>query len=206
MVLFPALACLHIDRSFVRLNVRSANQLAPHGGDHWDQQLANFQDPAVQRCAADFQSEVPFQNHALAMQGRVIAILADDRVDDNPVTRQALLDDPWWQRCGNHSEFLTRPASPFLSFRDQHEVLRWLHIQLGTLLVADHHWLIAAFHNTLTSGPGYSWGAPPNAQPEKPITESDHHLVGCPDSATPGKRPAGAGCAIIAHKTFTALP
>ena len=68
----------------------------------------------------------------------MIAILADDRVDDDPVTRQALLDDPWWQRCRNHSEFLTRPASPFLSFRDQHEVLRWFHVQLGTLLVANN--------------------------------------------------------------------
>ena len=29
------------------------------------------------------------------MQGQVIAILADDRLNDDPVTRQALLDDPW---------------------------------------------------------------------------------------------------------------
>src|SRR5262249_8815927 len=58
----------------------------------------------------------------------------------------------------------------------------------------------------LTSGPGYNWGPPPNAEPEKPTAQSDHHLVGCPDSPTPGKRPAEAGCAIIAHKTFTTLP
>jgi hypothetical protein len=31
------------------------------------------------------------------MQGQVIAIFADNRVDDDPVTRQALLDDPWRQ-------------------------------------------------------------------------------------------------------------
>jgi hypothetical protein len=31
------------------------------------------------------------------MQRRVIAIFADDRLDDDPVTRQALLDDPWRQ-------------------------------------------------------------------------------------------------------------
>jgi hypothetical protein len=31
------------------------------------------------------------------MQGQVIAILADDCLDDDPVTRQALLDDPWRQ-------------------------------------------------------------------------------------------------------------
>src|ERR1035437_10761581 len=93
VVLTSALACLHIDWGFIRLNVTSANQLPPHGGDHRNQQLADFEDPAVQRRTTDFQAEVPFQNHALPMQRRVIAILADDRVDDNPVTRQALLDD-----------------------------------------------------------------------------------------------------------------
>ena len=99
MILSSALVHLHIDRGFVRLNVTSANQFSPHRGDHRDQQLADFQDPAVQRRSADFQAEVSFQNHALPMQGRVIAILADDRVDDDAVTRQALLDDPWRQRC-----------------------------------------------------------------------------------------------------------
>src|SRR5438094_3568124 len=95
MILSPALACLHIDWGFVRLNVTPADQLSPHCHDHRDQQLADFENPAVQRCSADFQAEVPLQNHALPMQGHVIAILADDRVDDNAVTRQALLDDPW---------------------------------------------------------------------------------------------------------------
>jgi len=39
------------------------------------------------------------------MQGCVITILADDRVDDDPVTRQALLDDP----CGSGAA--TTPSS-----------------------------------------------------------------------------------------------
>src|SRR5271154_3982594 len=97
VVLTSALACLHIDWGFIRLNVSSTNQLPPHGGDHRDQQFTDFQNPAVQRCAADFQAEVPFQNHALPMQGRVIAVFANDRVDDDAVTGQALLNDPWWQ-------------------------------------------------------------------------------------------------------------
>ena len=97
MVLTSALACLHIDWGFIRLNVTSADQFSPHCRDHRDQQFAYFQDPAVQRCAADFQAEVPFQNHALPMQRRVIAIFADDRLDDDPVTRQAFLDYPWRQ-------------------------------------------------------------------------------------------------------------
>src|SRR6266550_111772 len=90
-----AIACLHIDWGFIRLNVTSADQFSPHCRDHRDQQLTDFEHPTVQRCAADFQAEVPFQNHALPMQGCVIAIFADDRLDDDAVTRQALLDDPW---------------------------------------------------------------------------------------------------------------
>ena len=94
VVLTSAFAHLHIHRRFIRLNVTAADQLSPHRRDHRDQQLADFQNPAVERGAADFQVEVPFQNHALTMQGQVIAILADDCLDDDPVTRQALLDDP----------------------------------------------------------------------------------------------------------------
>ncbi len=47
VVLSSALACLHINRGFICLNVTSTNQLSPHGGDHRDEQLADFEDPAV---------------------------------------------------------------------------------------------------------------------------------------------------------------
>ena len=85
MILPPALVHLQVDRGFVRLNVTSANQFSPHRGDHRDQQLPDFQDPAVQRRTADFQAGVRV---ALPMQGRVIAILADDRIDNDAVTRR----------------------------------------------------------------------------------------------------------------------
>src|SRR6202030_2823256 len=126
VILSPALMCLHIDWGFVRLNIASANQLSAHRRDHRDQQLADFQDPTVQRRAADLQADISFQNHALPMQRCVIAVLADDCVDDDPVTGQTPLDDPRRQWCRNHSKFLTRPACPLLSFRDQDEVLRRL--------------------------------------------------------------------------------
>src|SRR5713226_6776686 len=87
VILSLALARLHIDWGFVGLNVTSANQLSPHCRDHRDQQLADFEDPAVQSCSADFQTDVPFQNHALSVERSVIAIFADDRVDDDAVTR-----------------------------------------------------------------------------------------------------------------------
>jgi len=150
VILSSALAHLHIHRGFIGLYVSSADQLSSHRGDHRDQQLADFENPAVQRRSADFQADVSFHNYALSMKGYVIAILADDRLNDDAVARQALLDDPWGQWCRNHSKFLTRLASPFLSFRDQYEVLRRLHIQLGTLFVADHHrFFAAAFAHTL---------------------------------------------------------
>src|SRR5208282_2779998 len=60
MILSSALAHLHIDWGFVRLNVISTNQLSPHRSDHRDQQLADFEDPAVQRCSADFQADISF--------------------------------------------------------------------------------------------------------------------------------------------------
>jgi hypothetical protein len=97
VILSSALACLHIHGRFIRLNVTAADQLPPHRGDHRDQQLSDFEYPAVQRRSADFQADVSLQNHALPMQGHVIAIFADDRLDDDPVTRQALLDDSWGQ-------------------------------------------------------------------------------------------------------------
>src|SRR5260370_2847862 len=118
VILSPALACLHLDWGFIRLNVTPVDQLSPHCRDHRDQQLADFEDPAVQRCSADFQAEVPFQNHALPMQRRVVAILANDRVDNDAVTRQALLDDPWRRGRRDAAEIPPRPGSPVLSFRD----------------------------------------------------------------------------------------
>src|SRR5579864_1535731 len=67
VILSAALACLHIDWRFIRLNVTAADQLSPHRRDHRDQQLADFEHPAVQRRAADLQADVSFQNHTLPM-------------------------------------------------------------------------------------------------------------------------------------------
>jgi hypothetical protein len=46
---------------------------------------------------------------------------------------------PRWHRGREHSKFLARAAYSLLSLRDQHEVLRRLHIQLRTVLMANHH-------------------------------------------------------------------
>src|SRR5438270_12346223 len=44
--------------------------------------------------------------------------------DALPISRQALLDDPWRQGRRDNAEFLTRPASSLLSFRDQYKIDR----------------------------------------------------------------------------------
>jgi hypothetical protein len=105
---------------------------------HGDQQLAHFQDPTVKCRPAEFYTAVPFQHRALSIQRQMIAILADHRVDHDLVTGQTLFNDSWWQRSRDHTLFLARLAGALLTLADQHEVLRRLHIQLGTFLVTDH--------------------------------------------------------------------
>ncbi len=67
VVLTSALACLHIDWRFIRLNITSADQFSPHGRDHRDQQLAHFEGPSVQRPTfhgdplPGFSAKVPLQ-------------------------------------------------------------------------------------------------------------------------------------------------
>ena len=48
--------------------------------------------------------------------------------------------------------------------------------------------------------------SPTRASQAASSSAPDHHLVGCPDSPTPGKRPADAPCAIVARTVFAALP
>jgi hypothetical protein len=74
----------------------------------------------------------------------------------------------------------------------------------ATMVKTNGKWLIAAFHNTLTLGLGYTFSPAPAS--EQTSAEPGHHLVACPDSPTSGKRPVGADCAIVAHRTFAALP
>jgi len=40
----------------------------------------------------------------------------------------------------------------------------------------------------------------------KPAADSAHHLLACDDSATPGKKPLDANCAILVHTHFAFLP
>lgn len=63
----------------------------------------------------------------------------------------------------------------------------------ATMVKVNGKWLIAAFHNTLTSGPGYNWGSPPNAQQDKPTAQSGHHLVGCPRFTNSRQETSGGG-------------
>jgi len=74
----------------------------------------------------------------------MITILAHHRVDHDLITGQALLNDSWRQRGRDHTLFLARLAGALLALADHYEVLRRLHIQLATLLVADQDRFFAA--------------------------------------------------------------
>src|SRR6516164_1601440 len=153
MVFPSALAYLPVHWGFIGLDVGAADQLSPHRSDHRGEQFAHPQYPTIERRPAEFQTRVPLQDRALSIQWSMVAVLADDCVDHDLVTGQALLDDPWRQGRRDHTPFLARLASTLLAFRDQHEVLRRLYIQLGAYLVADHCRLFpAAFADTLLGG------------------------------------------------------
>jgi uncharacterized protein (TIGR02246 family) len=77
----------------------------------------------------------------------------------------------------------------------------------ATVVRVKEKWRITAFQNTLTSGPGYSWGPPPTtSQQTMPPMETGRHNVGCADSPTPGKRPPDADCAVLLKKQVPSLP
>jgi mannose-6-phosphate isomerase-like protein (cupin superfamily) len=51
-----------------------------------------------------------------------------------------------------------------------------------------------------------AWSAPSQPQQQPAADTGGHHLVACPDSPNPGKRPAGSDCAFVARQTFATLP
>jgi hypothetical protein len=94
MILAATIMCLHIDRCFIGLDVAACQQLAPHRAHHWRQHLSDRHHPAAHCGAADVDARVAQQDHALTIERIVISVFADDRVDDDAVRRQALVDDP----------------------------------------------------------------------------------------------------------------
>jgi hypothetical protein len=76
------------------LNVISFKQLASHCSYQGYQQLTDLQRPSIQCGSADAQTRFTLQGRTLPMQRKVIAVFADNRVDDDAVSGQALLNNP----------------------------------------------------------------------------------------------------------------
>jgi hypothetical protein len=64
-------------------------------------------EPTIERRPAQFQTGVSLQYRTLPIQRLMITTLANHRVDHDPITGQAFLDDPWRQRCRDNSDSLT---------------------------------------------------------------------------------------------------
>src|ERR1035437_9005596 len=100
--------------------------------------------PPIQRRPSDFDARLPLQDHTLAVQRQVIAILGHHRVDHHTVAHQALFDDPLRRRGRDHPGFLAALAGALFAFGHHHEVLRRLHVQLFAHVVADDRLDLAA--------------------------------------------------------------
>src|SRR5712691_10764386 len=147
MILAALIMRLHIHRRLVGLDVTTGQQLFAHGAHHWLQHLADSHYPAAHRRPADVNAGLAQQNHALAVERRVIGILADHRVDDDLIGNQTLVNNARRQRSGLHALLLTLLllASPLFALGHFHVVLGPLHIENFALFVADHHGFAYAF-------------------------------------------------------------
>src|SRR6202044_1185165 len=62
----------------------------------------------------------------------------NDRVDDDAVRHQALVDDPCGYRSGGYALLLALLAGALLTLGDLDEILGWLHVENFADFVADH--------------------------------------------------------------------
>src|SRR5580698_8498465 len=76
--------------------------------------------------------------HALTIERIVISVFANDRVDDDAVRHQALVDDPCGYRSGGYALLLALLAGALLTLGDLDEILGWLHVENFADFVADH--------------------------------------------------------------------
>jgi hypothetical protein len=73
----------------------------------------------------------------------VVSVFAYHRVKHHPITGQAFVDDPGWQRRGLYSLFFASFTGALLAFGHPDKVFSRLEIELFRTLVADHGGLLA---------------------------------------------------------------
>src|SRR5450756_2998431 len=129
MIGAAAVMRLHIDGSFIRLDVAAGKELALHRFGHGHQHHSDGHHPAAHRGPADVDACVAKQGHALPIKWAVVAVFVHHRVDDYAIRHQALVDDPRGKRSCGHASLRARFARPLLAFGP----VSYTHLTLPTI-------------------------------------------------------------------------
>jgi hypothetical protein len=76
-----------------------------HRGSDRTQKFTDSHDPPIQSRSGQFDSGLPLQDRALSVERHVVRVFAHYGVDYHPITGQAFVDDPGWQRRRLYSLF-----------------------------------------------------------------------------------------------------
>src|SRR5262249_31110665 len=121
MIVPSPIAHLHRHRRFIGLQEASPQQFVLHGPDHRHQHLPYLHHPTIHRRTAQLQPRFLFQGHALPVQWKMFAVLADQRLDHYAIADQPLFDDPLRDRRRPHSAS-TAAAGSLLSLAYLYEI------------------------------------------------------------------------------------
>jgi hypothetical protein len=105
VVFSPAIMHLHIHRGLVCLDIVAPEQFLAHRGSDRTQKFTDSHDPPIQSRSGQFDSGLPLQDRALSVERHVVRVFAHYGVDYHPITGQAFVDDPGWQRRRLYSLF-----------------------------------------------------------------------------------------------------
>jgi len=138
MVAAAAVMRLHIDGSFIGLDICAAQQLASHRSRYRHQHLSDGHHPTAHRGPADIDARIAQQSYALAIKRTMVAVLVHHCVDDDFIRHQALVDDPVRKSRCHHAFLGAGFAGPLLALGHLHEIARRLDGQHFAHFVADH--------------------------------------------------------------------
>jgi hypothetical protein len=94
---------LNAHRRFIGLDIVAGQQLLSHCPADGPEQFTDPHHPAIQGSPGQVNAGFPTQNCTLSIQRTVICLLAHHRVDHQPITGQAFVDDAGRQRRTQHS-------------------------------------------------------------------------------------------------------
>src|SRR5664279_737622 len=144
MILAALVVHLHTHRRFIRLDVTSTEQFAPHHACNELKHFACFHYPTVHRGAVDVDARIPLEDRALPIEWERVTILVHHGVDDHSIRDQRLGDDALWHGRNRDALLFALPAGALFALGDAHEVHGSSHVEHFALLIADDSGLFAA--------------------------------------------------------------